>query len=322
MPARDGIAHRFDARSSPTAAERRRRATAARTIEYGESLGFDPNEFVYELTDGIIGDRYPGPDRICTHVEQILREYLADELLEGTPPAGRLGPVRDRGRHRGDLLRLRLARDQPPAPAGRPGRARWSPRSRPTSRSRASTATASTWSRSTRRRRRERRTHLAVPRRRDRQARRPVGQSAVRREPVEPAVGDARARDARPHHRHRRHHEPGADHRHRRRVRHVRPRLPLADGRAAGEHDRDLLVLEVLRRDRMAARRRRALPRQRHRPAHRGACRQRTSPSSTAATSRSRPRPPTSGSSTGWSPTAARSRSTTPPASRSRSRCR
>jgi len=43
---------------------------------------------VYELVDGIIGDRYPGPDRICSHVEQILREYLADELLEGTPPPG------------------------------------------------------------------------------------------------------------------------------------------------------------------------------------------------------------------------------------------
>jgi aspartate 4-decarboxylase len=59
-----------------------------RTMEYGESLGFDPDAFVYELVDGVIGDRYPGPDRICGHVERILREYLADELLEGTPPPG------------------------------------------------------------------------------------------------------------------------------------------------------------------------------------------------------------------------------------------
>ena len=38
---------------------------------------------------------------------------------------------------------------------------------------------------------------------------------------------------------------------------------------APGEHDRDLLVLQVLRRDRMAARGHRALPRQRDRPADR-----------------------------------------------------
>ena len=62
---------------------RRRRRCSRRTLDYGESLGFDADEFVYELTDGIIGDHYPGPDRICVHVEQILREYLADELLEG-----------------------------------------------------------------------------------------------------------------------------------------------------------------------------------------------------------------------------------------------
>ena len=44
--------------------------------------------------------------------------------------------------------------------------------------------------------------------------------------------------------------QPGPDHRHRRRLRHVRARVPFADGRPAREHDRDLLVLEVLRRHR------------------------------------------------------------------------
>jgi aspartate 4-decarboxylase len=58
------------------------------TMDYGASLGFDSDAFAYELVDGIIGDHYPGPDRICGFVERILREYLADELLEGTPPPG------------------------------------------------------------------------------------------------------------------------------------------------------------------------------------------------------------------------------------------
>ncbi|MET0894956.1 MAG: aspartate 4-decarboxylase, partial [Acidimicrobiia bacterium] len=87
MPQRAGVADRLrtflDAHEGADGA-----SLLMRTIAYGESLGFDDDAFVYELVDGIIGDRYPGPDRICNHVEQILREYLADELLEGTPPPG------------------------------------------------------------------------------------------------------------------------------------------------------------------------------------------------------------------------------------------
>ena len=82
MPARDGIAGRYAhflaERGGADGVELLREL-----VDYGESLGFDADEFVYELTDGIIGDHYPGPDRICAHVERILREYLADELLRG-----------------------------------------------------------------------------------------------------------------------------------------------------------------------------------------------------------------------------------------------
>ena len=60
------------------------------TLAYGRELGFESDDFVYELTDGILGDHYPGPDRIGIHVERLVREYLADELLEGTPPVGEL----------------------------------------------------------------------------------------------------------------------------------------------------------------------------------------------------------------------------------------
>jgi aspartate 4-decarboxylase len=87
MPARAGVAGRLSefvaGHAGADGAE-----LLQRTVDYGASLEFDADAFVHELVDGIIGDRYPGPDRICGHVEQVLREYLADELLEGTPPPG------------------------------------------------------------------------------------------------------------------------------------------------------------------------------------------------------------------------------------------
>lgn len=39
-------------------------------------LKADPDEFVFELVDGIIGDHYPTPPRILKYTEQITREYL------------------------------------------------------------------------------------------------------------------------------------------------------------------------------------------------------------------------------------------------------
>jgi aspartate 4-decarboxylase len=86
-PEQSGIAHRLraflTAHAGAPGAD-----LLSRTLEYGETLGFDPDAFAFELTDGIVGDHYPGPDRICVHAERIIREYLADELCQGEPPDG------------------------------------------------------------------------------------------------------------------------------------------------------------------------------------------------------------------------------------------
>lgn len=59
-------------------------------IDYGiKREGFDPDRWVFELTDAIIGDNYPVPDRMLTHIEMIVHEYLVQELCYNKPPVGR-----------------------------------------------------------------------------------------------------------------------------------------------------------------------------------------------------------------------------------------
>ncbi|MBZ4374828.1 bifunctional aspartate transaminase/aspartate 4-decarboxylase [Corallococcus sp. AS-1-6] len=59
-------------------------------LTYGvHTLGFNPDRFVWELTDAVIGDNYPVPDRMLAHGERIVQEYLAQELFAGRPPSGR-----------------------------------------------------------------------------------------------------------------------------------------------------------------------------------------------------------------------------------------
>lgn len=58
-----------------------------RTLTYGvDRLGFDADAFVWELTDSIIGDHYPTPDRMLRHNEAVVREYLIKEMCGGQAP--------------------------------------------------------------------------------------------------------------------------------------------------------------------------------------------------------------------------------------------
>ncbi len=64
VPLKAGIAERFYeyVEANPTAPCI---AFLKDMINYGIHVkGFDPDSFVYELTDGIIGDNYPSPDRL------------------------------------------------------------------------------------------------------------------------------------------------------------------------------------------------------------------------------------------------------------------
>ncbi|MDK0795170.1 aspartate 4-decarboxylase [Clostridium perfringens] len=50
-------------------------------IDYGiREKEFNPDDFLYELCDAIIGDNYPYPDRMLPHIESIVHDYLLKEL--------------------------------------------------------------------------------------------------------------------------------------------------------------------------------------------------------------------------------------------------
>ncbi len=89
MPQLPGIAGRFraflNARKNDAGADLLRDA-----LDYATgTLEFDADAFVHELADGIIGDNYPVPDRMLTHAEKIVHEYLEKEMCAGKPPKGR-----------------------------------------------------------------------------------------------------------------------------------------------------------------------------------------------------------------------------------------
>jgi aspartate 4-decarboxylase len=54
-----------------------------------KTFGFDPDAFVHELVDSIIGDNYPVPDRMLVHNERIVQEYLMWAMCGHPRPVGK-----------------------------------------------------------------------------------------------------------------------------------------------------------------------------------------------------------------------------------------
>jgi aspartate 4-decarboxylase len=54
-----------------------------------KTFKFDPDAFIHELVDSIIGDNYPVPDRMLVHNERIVHEYLMWAMCGKPHPAGK-----------------------------------------------------------------------------------------------------------------------------------------------------------------------------------------------------------------------------------------
>ncbi len=90
MPQRDGIAARLREFLTKQNATSRGVQLLGAALDYGVGkLGFNADAWIHELADSIIGDNYPVPDRMLTHCERVVREFLSKEMFDGRPPKGR-----------------------------------------------------------------------------------------------------------------------------------------------------------------------------------------------------------------------------------------
>jgi aspartate 4-decarboxylase len=89
QPSRDGIVERF-AIYTKNHEQLPGVALLKAIIDYGIiNSGFDAEEWVYELVDGIIGDNYPMPDRMLIHVEKIVHDFLMKEMCSNNFSCGK-----------------------------------------------------------------------------------------------------------------------------------------------------------------------------------------------------------------------------------------
>lgn len=85
MPKKEGISERFKdfIRDNPYAPGIN---MLKKMINYGITVKcFNADDWIYELVDGIIGDNYPYPDRMLSHIELVVNDYLIQELCYNEP---------------------------------------------------------------------------------------------------------------------------------------------------------------------------------------------------------------------------------------------
>ena len=89
MPKKEGISERFSMYINKHQGEPGIELLKS-IINYGISnKAFEPDAWIYELADAIIGDNYPVPDRMLIHIEKVVHDYLVQEMCYNKPPVGK-----------------------------------------------------------------------------------------------------------------------------------------------------------------------------------------------------------------------------------------
>jgi len=89
MPQSQGIAGRMEAWLAKHADMPGASFLASMVPFAVKTFAFEPDAFVHEVVDSIIGDNYPVPDRMLVHNERIVHEYLQWAMCGSPRPTGR-----------------------------------------------------------------------------------------------------------------------------------------------------------------------------------------------------------------------------------------
>jgi aspartate 4-decarboxylase len=89
MPQPQGITNRLEAWLAKHADMPGASFLSAMVLFAVKKFGFEPDAFVHELVDSIIGDNYPVPDRMLVHNERVVHEYLMWAMCGKPQPAGK-----------------------------------------------------------------------------------------------------------------------------------------------------------------------------------------------------------------------------------------
>jgi aspartate 4-decarboxylase len=89
MPQAKGIAGRFESWLAKHSDMPGASFLSSMLVFATQTFKFEPDAFVHELVDSIIGDNYPVPDRMLVHNERIVNEYLMGAMCGQPRPAGK-----------------------------------------------------------------------------------------------------------------------------------------------------------------------------------------------------------------------------------------
>ncbi len=88
-PEKEGIAKRFEAFSKKNSNLPGVNFLQRAFLYAREVLKINPDEFISEMVDAILGDHYPTPDRMLVCSEKIVHKYLEQEMCAGKAPFGK-----------------------------------------------------------------------------------------------------------------------------------------------------------------------------------------------------------------------------------------